>query len=759
MKRIASLMVLAMLGTVMVGTSQVEAQQARQFKTGEVAVSGPVSFWHAEGRGAAGELISTEVAIIDDSRHGWVVLDQPVPPRVVPGSVLGVRGQLDRRSSTIQVTEIEKAEIESIAAVDSPHGSTDVQRGKLGVPTRCSDDHNDAIKVSEQRLRTKTIADVATNGSTDGCETSGVLGVAGGGGGSLSVRSTLVIPQFCVMPPPAGHDPAVFVATINDTVDPYFQDATYGSIGYDAETTPWLDLCATPGVQSDPFDAAVAAGFDPESYDRIVHVRSEPMLLSILGGILLGLANDIPGDQVVLFGIDNGTDPYVVAHELGHIEGLTHANRLVCVDATGAPVAMPPYSIDPPDVGAENCDNIEYGDGSDTMGNTVAGLPRFSAPQTVRAGWLEIPEAPSGATSTWTLSPAGSPDGVVGVHGVRASLASATYWFEWRQASGPDASISPEYLNGLQVRATDVPHAPFALGNSAIVDARPDEPGRVIPWGESWTSPEGAVISVGNPAPDTVDVTIDMPSGGLGPSAPQNVVASEPDPVTGMVTVDWDTPQNWFGVNSWYQVELITSDGGAHFASVSTPPAQIGPVGDGYNAVRVTPASTWWQTHWGAPARSNPVWGHAPMVGTPDAVEVTEYASSVSLRRDRQWAPPLVERLHARFDGTATTPEDYVPANMAPSAGLLFWLGWGLQSPAGSDEHRMDFDIVWDGGGNGETVETIEAVAYEQICSGNILIGFGPYWDFPGCLVEQDFGTVTLLDALLDPCNIGPLYC
>lgn len=149
-----------------------------------------------------------------------------------------------------------------------------------------------------------------------------------------------------------------------------------------------IPLALTDG----PDAAARAAGFRPESYDRVVYI------IPRIGCQWLGVG---VGRQVMLNGTMNA---WGIVHELGHTYGLAHARGREC----------------------QTCRSNEYGDPFSPMGQ---GLVDFSVFEKVHLGWLsDVARAPG--PGRYAIGrpdvPAAKP------HAVVFSSGAGEYWFEQR---------------------------------------------------------------------------------------------------------------------------------------------------------------------------------------------------------------------------------------------------------------------------------------------------------------------------------------
>lgn len=144
-----------------------------------------------------------------------------------------------------------------------------------------------------------------------------------------------------------------------DQVDELYRSMSYGKASLTGTVTSWLKAfdgpsgCSLPPVKAAASAAAVAAGFDPMKYDRVVYIH--PDAGCPWSGVTLAATVFLNG----------AVTTHLVAHELGHSFGLGHANLTDCRK--------------------HGCGALEYGDPYDTMG---AGSGDLSAKAKFELGWL-----------------------------------------------------------------------------------------------------------------------------------------------------------------------------------------------------------------------------------------------------------------------------------------------------------------------------------------------------------------------------------
>ena len=185
-----------------------------------------------------------------------------------------------------------------------------------------------------------------------------------------------------------------------DEVDAFYRAMSYGKVSLTGAVTPWLDAfpgpagCNLPAVRANASAAALAAGYDPAKYDRVVYVHPDA------GCPWSGVT------QAATVYLNGAVTPHLVAHELGHSFGLGHANLTDCK--------------------RHGCGALEYGDPYDTMG---VGSGDFSAQAKFELGWLPRVTRPvkSGAYELGAIERASAaPQALV------VTTANDQYWIEYR---------------------------------------------------------------------------------------------------------------------------------------------------------------------------------------------------------------------------------------------------------------------------------------------------------------------------------------
>jgi Gametolysin peptidase M11 len=182
--------------------------------------------------------------------------------------------------------------------------------------------------------------------------------------------------------------------------DAFIRTSSYGRAWLTGTVTPWLHAfdapfgCVLPPIARTATAAARAAGYDPRAYERLIYVH--PAAGCPWSGVTFDTSVWLNG----------ALSRKLVAHELGHTFGLSHANSTLCVHS--------------------NCDALEYGDPYDTMGR---GFGDFSANGKFRVGWVTRVGRPR-ANGVYRLDalerPSSEPQALV------VTTAKDEYWIENR---------------------------------------------------------------------------------------------------------------------------------------------------------------------------------------------------------------------------------------------------------------------------------------------------------------------------------------
>jgi hypothetical protein len=349
----------------------------------------------------------------------------------------------------------------------------------------------------------------------------------------------------------------------------YFKEASYGALSITGKVHgSWVKITAPTGGdcygRSDELmtrakAAAKAGGSDAASYARTIVYFPSCSASSAAGWATVG------GSSVWLNGyMDHG----VSIHEQGHNYGLSHAHSIHCKAGT-TPVTLVGTTTTAT-TGA--CNDVEYGDAFDAMGSSFH-TGHFAGPYKDKLGWLGSRKVFfSSESPTLTLTPmetsSGTKTGIVRVSATRA------YWVELRTATGQDSTFRTGAI-GVQVRLVD---AGMGGTDSYLLDLQPTSTESswgsdevvVLPAGSSWTTPEGARITVGSVTATTATVTAQGSAGA--PKAPDAPTALTGKAGDQSATLSWSRPADDNGsMITEYVVKAIPSSGTATTTTVPAP--------------------------------------------------------------------------------------------------------------------------------------------------------------------------------------------
>jgi hypothetical protein len=220
-----------------------------------------------------------------------------------------------------------------------------------------------------------------------------------------------------------------------DLVDAFYQRMSYGKMSFTGTVTPWLQAfdkpvaCNLSVVKSDGSAAAVAAGYNPAKYDRVIFLHPEQNCP--WSGVTQAATVDLNGALTT----------YLVAHELGHSFGLGHSTLTDCKH--------------------HGCGALEYGDPYDTMG---VGSGDFSAKAKFDLGWLTNVARPA-KDGSFVLGPierrSPLPQAFV------VTTANDQYWIEYRSRPATNDDGQQTAGAGVIIRVSPSPDL-HDLGSSGI---------------------------------------------------------------------------------------------------------------------------------------------------------------------------------------------------------------------------------------------------------------------------------------------------
>lgn len=220
------------------------------------------------------------------------------------------------------------------------------------------------------------------------------------------------------------------VFTDSNSVANYYRESSYAKHQLAGVVTPWLvarfarpTTCLYSQMATEAQYLAQQAGYSLSAYQKYVYIFP-----SLPGCGWAGLGG---GTQAW---INQSASLLVIGHELGHTFGMGHASSLDC----GTQV-----------IGG-TCTRSEYGDPYEIMGNGRSA--HLSAIHKNTLGYFAASEVKThpGGTATYTLSALEVPGG--STYAVRIPASSRrTYWLEWRQPIGFDATLGLGATDGALV--------------------------------------------------------------------------------------------------------------------------------------------------------------------------------------------------------------------------------------------------------------------------------------------------------------------
>jgi hypothetical protein len=220
-----------------------------------------------------------------------------------------------------------------------------------------------------------------------------------------------------------------------DRVDALYRSMSYGKVFLTGVVTPWLRAfdvpvaCNLPQVRAGGIAALTAAGYDPSQYDRLVFVHPEQNCP--WSGVT----------QAATVYLNGAATTYLVAHELGHSFGLSHANLTDCK--------------------RHGCGALEYGDPYDTMG---VGTGDFNAKAKYDLGWLTNVTRPA-KNGTYVLAPIERAARLSQAFVV--TTANDQYWIEYRSIAALNNEGQETAGAGVIIRVSPSPDLKD-FGSSAI---------------------------------------------------------------------------------------------------------------------------------------------------------------------------------------------------------------------------------------------------------------------------------------------------
>jgi hypothetical protein len=319
---------------------------------------------------------------------------------------------------------------------------------------------------------------------------------------------------------PDGTTPKSATNVVGKQTATWYAEVSHERLKLSAHVTSWLRVKAPKGcdfttIGNEAQSAASRAGYKPARYTNIMIYF--PYLASC-GWAGLGYE---PGTLTYING-DMSLD--VVAHELGHNLGLSHANTVTC---TGAQLVS-------------SCTNDEYGNPFDVMGDSGDGS--FDALQQDQLGWLPGGPLVVKKTMKVTLHPLESSDGEQAIEVVpNKSTYGDLYYLEYRRAVGADAGYAPNQLDGVMINVSQMWDYDYFddFGATWLLQLGP-KGAYALPAGSSWTAPEGITITVDSTAASGAVISIRF---GTQPDIPTKLEAV---PGRTEISLTWVPPTDVF---------------------------------------------------------------------------------------------------------------------------------------------------------------------------------------------------------------------
>jgi hypothetical protein len=273
-------------------------------------------------------------------------------------------------------------------------------------------------------------------------------------------------------------------AAVSDAVDgadAFLETASFRQVHLTATSTPWLTAYTDPSVclTRDELITQAKAATSTAGYDRVVVVTP----------CAIGSTGD-PTTQTVLTGLP--ITPGLIAHELGHTFGMTHAGAYTCKSKL-------PCVRDP------------YGDPFDVMGNGLLPVGDPGALQKAEAGWLKNYKFVK-VPGTYVLAALETPSKLPQALVVRIGVTDL--WIDHREAIGNDAYLKTAALAAV-TRGVLIHEAPIESLQIPFDDRHPatllgdgGPRGLWITKGKTFTVPHELSITVVKHAGTTVTVRL-----------------------------------------------------------------------------------------------------------------------------------------------------------------------------------------------------------------------------------------------------------
>jgi chitodextrinase len=341
--------------------------------------------------------------------------------------------------------------------------------------------------------------------------TSGSAAASAGASGSKRVAVILFNFSDDASQPftPASVGQTYFATGSSDrSVVNYYNEVGWGRLQLSGQTFGWYTIPATtqtcdPGTWANQADAAAqAAGVNLSSFDYKAYVYPGVSLCG-WGGLA-----EMPGTRNW---INGSPDVGVMAHELGHNLGLSHASSATCTLDNGDKVAYGP-----------NCSKNEYGDQFDVMGGSARHINDWHR---AILGFTSDVQKVS-ADGTYTLAPVENETG--SPHALRIARGDGTYFdLEYRQPYGIFDAFSPSSpaVNGVMIRKV----GSASTAKTVLLDTTPQTPSfddAPLAAGQTFVDPTtGIMVKTLSVSSTGAQVDIRLRAGD---STPPNVTISTP---------------------------------------------------------------------------------------------------------------------------------------------------------------------------------------------------------------------------------------
>jgi len=317
-----------------------------------------------------------------------------------------------------------------------------------------------------------------------------------------------------------------------NSVNAYFQDASYGQLSLGGDVFGWFTIdssntgCAYSTWASEARAKAGAAGVTLSSYQYVVYAFPQTSSCGWAGlAYLPGTSSWINGAMTLR----------VVSHELSHNFGVHHASTLACQQGGTATTF------------GGTCTQSEYGDPFSVMGS--ASTRHHVNWHRAQLGWLSDVQTVT-TSGTYLLTPAeltGTP------RLLRIARGDGTYLnLEFRQPWGifDNFSAGDPVVNGVSIR---IAPALTSLVQSKLVDANPSTTtfsDAALGVGQSVTDPlNGVSITTLSVGPAGASVSIEFVPDVQAPSAPGSLSATPKSPTS--VQLDWTSATDNVGVSGY----------------------------------------------------------------------------------------------------------------------------------------------------------------------------------------------------------------